>query len=88
MRLPAERMNATDIQQLARGAIGFGLIPDDLAAITDNALDQLCQFTDGDVFTDTDIDVLLFIVVTQEMEGGISDVIDMEKLAPWYACGM
>lgn len=58
------------------------------AAITDNALDQLCQFTDGDVFTDTDIDVLLFIVVTHEMEGGISDVIDMEKLAPWYACGM
>ena len=42
-------------------------------------MDQLCQFTDGDVFTDTDIDVLLFIVVTHEMEEGISDVIYIDS---------
>ena len=53
---PAQRVQARDIHQLARSAVGFRSIEDELAFEAENARDRLGQLADGDIFPRPDVD--------------------------------
>jgi len=57
------------------------LVPENLALVTDDALDGFGQLADGDFCAGTDVDELLLAVVLHEEEASPRQVIGAEELA-------
>ena len=54
---PAEAAQAGDVEQFARGAIGFARVEDELALEADDFGDLVREFGDGDVDAGADVEV-------------------------------
>ena len=81
LMVPAERVEAGDVEEFARGAVGFRGIESPFTRKLNNRSHQTGEVGDGDVFTGADVDELLFVVVLHEKDGGRGEVVDMHKFA-------
>ncbi|MNY13324.1 hypothetical protein D3C86_1464550 [compost metagenome] len=82
---PAELAQASDVQELARGAVRLGGIPDDLALEAHRLGDEAGQLLDGHVGARAHVDVLLPLVVLHQEDAGIRQIVHVQELAPGRA---
>src|SRR4249919_440828 len=61
-RLPAKAVQAADVEQLARRAVGLAGVVDDRAFEAGDLLHEFGQFADADVVADADVDDVLAVI--------------------------
>ncbi len=66
LRVPAERAQLADVEQLARRAVGLAAVEDERAAEADDLGDQLRELGDRDVLAAADVDDLGRVVALHE----------------------
>ncbi len=81
---PSQGLQPADVEQLAGGAVGLVRVPHDLAPVTDDALDDLGEFADGQILARADVDQAVGNVgrsrMLHEIDGGVGHVVDVEEL--------
>jgi hypothetical protein len=70
----------SDIEELARHAIRFARIIDDLRMIVHDIQEHMSQLSDRDIFSSSDIEKVSTSIVIEEVEYYLSKIIDIEKL--------
>jgi hypothetical protein len=79
VRLPAERRQPADIQQLARGAVRARGVEADLALEPDHAGNEARQLRNGHVAADADIDGARIGVMPEQVHEGVGAIVHMQE---------
>ena len=77
---PTERTQLGNVEELARGTIGFGGIKYETAVETDDSRDHFGQLGDGQILSGADVDVLVIGPVFDQKDRGVGQIVDMQKL--------
>ena len=80
--LPAERVEAADVEQLARRAVGLRGVEAQHGVGVHHAADQLRQGADRQVAAGADVDVAYAVIALHQEYASVGKVIDMQELAP------
>src|ERR1700694_422879 len=81
-RAPAQPIQMTDIDELARRAVGARGIKYDPTREVDDAGNELGEFSDGQIFAHTDIHRTFAREVLHKMHQRIRAIVDMQEFAP------
>jgi len=82
---PAEGLDAVDVQEFSRGAVGFGRIERQAAGVADDFADQLGQFANADVFACADIEEFRRVVLLEQEAAGAGEIVYVEEFAAGLA---
>ena len=78
---PAERIDARDVEQLARRAVRLRRVELDLARIADHVGDNPRELRDRDVLAGADIEELQVRIALHHEDAGIGEIVDREEFA-------
>src|SRR5499426_3125597 len=78
---PSQRMDASAVEQLARHPVRPRPVEDDASFEAHATPNLFGEFRDGDVVTGADIDMRNAGIVTQQVEAGIGEIVDVQELA-------
>ncbi len=79
--LPAGGFDFGDVQQLARGAVGFAGVGEDFASESNGFCDQLGELKNGDFLAGADVDPVRWGIELEEVEAGAGEIIGVEEFA-------
>src|ERR1700730_6210615 len=79
---PTQRLDAAAVEQLARCSIRPRPVVDNAPFKAHTTFNVFGEFSNRDVVTGTDIDMRLAGIVPQKMDAGVSEIVDVEELAP------
>ena len=78
---PAERVEARDVEELLRRAVGLGRVENEGRAGVDDVAHHLRELADGQVLAGADVHVLGRVVAAHEEEAGVGEVVHVQELA-------
>lgn len=81
MWFPTEGEQAGAIHQFARGAVRFGVIPEDRAFKSDHALDHFGQLANGNIAAEANVDELFIRIILHQEDAGAGHIVRVKKLA-------
>ena len=82
LRAPAQRIDARNVQKLARRAVGPRRVKLDPAAIADHVGNDAGEFGNGHVLAGSDIEELQIRIAFHDEDAGIGQIVDREEFAP------
>jgi len=78
---PAEGGGFADVQELARGAVGAGGVPEDPAGVADHLGDEFGQGLDGEFFAGAGVDGFVTGVVVHQEDAEVREVVHVQEFA-------
>src|SRR5204863_6199625 len=82
-RPPTGSLKPRNVEKLARRAIRFAGIESDAALVSNDALDQRCQFGNREILTATYVDDLVAVIAEHEVQSRIGQIVHVQELTPW-----
>src|SRR5258707_549260 len=80
--LPAERVQAADVEQLSRRSIGLAGIEAQHRVGMNDVAQALGKLSDRQILAGADVDVTELVVLVHEEHAGIRKIVDVEELTP------